>query len=227
MQDKLFLVEGLKSVLEFLNSEMKVHEVFGTELFWQQHKLEIEHSGAHFEIADDAALKQAGTLSSNNAALALVHIPEVELDGLPTNKWTIALDGINDPGNLGAIIRIADWYGIDRIVASENSVDAYNPKTVSASKGSLTRVRVSYADLGEMLKGFSGTILGADMEGTDVHTISPSKGGVLLMGSESHGISKELSNLLTQRITIPRHGGAESLNVAVATAVICDCLTRG
>lgn len=224
MQDKLFLVEGSKSVLELLNSTIEVAEVFGTEGFWNENKNEIKRSGVSFELVGDNELDKAGTLTTNNAALALAKIPEPTSVKLSLDRWTLALDQINDPGNLGTIIRIADWYGIEQIIISENSVDAYNPKTVSASKGSLSRVQVHYADLHSTLSAYTGTILGADMEGTNVHVLEAPKGGVLVMGSESHGISGELDSLLTQRITIPRLGGAESLNVAVATAIICDCL---
>lgn len=224
MQEMLFLVEGAKSVLEFLKSDLHVSEVYGTETFWQQNEREITHSKVNFEFASETELRQAGTLSTNNAALALVEIPKPEIVRLKQDRWVIALDHINDPGNLGTIIRIADWYGIEQIVVSDNSVDAFNPKTVSASKGSLTRVKVHYADLHKTLVDYEGPILGADMQGKDVHNMNALEGGILLMGSESHGISEELGVLLTERITIPRVGGAESLNVAVATAIICDCL---
>lgn len=224
MQEKLFIVEGAKNVLEFLDSDFTVEEVYGTEDFQEQNKELILRSSVQFIEANEGSLRQAGTLSSNNAALALVKIPGNSLGAIPVDQWTIALDHINDPGNLGTIIRIADWYGIKQIIVSENSVDAYNPKTVNASKGSLARVLVAAGHLKEVLAEYEGAILGTDMQGTNIHTLERPKGGVLLMGSESHGISSELDELLSQRITIPRIGGAESLNVAIATAIICDRL---
>jgi len=224
MQDKLFIVEGSKSVLEFLYSEFKVHQLYGTEQFWLQNESILTKIDVLFELATEKELSQAGFLSSNNTVLALVQIPDYRSISLPLNEWTIALDSINDPGNLGTIIRIADWYGIKQIILSNNSVDVYNPKVVTASKGSLTRVGVNYSELDKILIEYSGVKMGAAMEGQDIHTLNEIKGGIVLMGSESHGISLELESLLTNKITIPKVGGAESLNVAVATAIICDNL---
>ncbi len=224
LQEKLFLVEGEKSVLEFVNSKFTTAIVYGTKTFAEENINILRGLGVAFEIAEENELKQAGFLTSNNSAIALIKIPEPAKLPITETGWTIALDGINDPGNFGTIIRIADWYGIGRIAVSHNSVDVYNPKVVTASKGSLTRVQVEYIDLPKLLSNSDGTIVGADMEGEDVHSFEYSTGGVLVMGSESHGISNDLQNLLTSKITIPRIGGAESLNVGVATAIICDNL---
>lgn len=224
IHEKLFLVEGAKTVLEFIISKFTTDVVYGTETFKQQNLNVLRQHEIVFELAEQAALKQAGYLSSNNAAIALVEIPAASIQPISQNEWTIALDTINDPGNLGTIIRIADWYGVNRILISEKSVDVYNPKVVNATKGSLTRVQVDYTDLPQLLRNYNGSIIGADMQGEDVHLFKAAKGGVLLMGSESHGISDELQKLITDKITIPRVGEAESLNVGVATAIICDNL---
>lgn len=226
VQEKLFLVEGAKSVLEFINSKFTTDVVYGTKTFEEQNINILRASKLSFELAEEKELNQAGYLSSNNAAIALVRIPAYTTTPIALNEWTIALDSINDPGNLGTIIRIADWYGIKRIIISENSVDAYNPKVVNASKGSLARVGLEYIDLPRLLNDYKGSVIGADMKGADVHSFQVPKGGVLLMGSESHGISDELQKLLSDKITIPRLGGAESLNVGVAAAIICDNLIR-
>lgn len=220
----LFLVEGAKSVLEFIDGKITTDVVYGTELFWKQNEKFLLEAKISFELASEQELTQAGTLSSNNAAIALMQIPKNKNAELSYNEWTIALDSINDPGNLGTIIRIADWYGIKRIIISDDSVDVYNPKVVNTSKGSLARVMVEYANLYKLLSTYKGLIIGADMEGIDIHKFSHSSKGVLLMGSESHGISSEVQTLLTQKITIPRVGRAESLNVAIASAIICDNL---
>jgi len=224
LQEKLFIVEGAKSVLEFINSKFTTAIVYGTENFEQQNINILRKKSITFELAEEKELKQAGYLDSNNAAIALVKIPEVREIVVNQNEWVLALDTINDPGNLGTIIRIADWYGVGQIIVSENSVDAYNPKVVSASKGSLARVKIDSVDLSKILASYKGQIIGADMKGEDVHNFVPAKGGILLMGSESHGISPDLQNLLTNKITIPKVGEAESLNVGVATAIICDNL---
>lgn len=222
--ENLFLVEGAKSVLEFIDGKITTDVVYGTELFWKQHEKFLLEAKIRFELATEQELKQAGTLSSNNAAIALMQIPKGTNEELSSNEWTIALDSINDPGNLGTIIRIADWYGIRRIIISDNSVDVYNPKVVNTSKGSLSRVMVEYGNLYKLLSTYKGLIIGADMEGADIHNFKPAAKGILLMGSESHGISADLQKLVTQKITIPRVGKAESLNVAVASAIICDNL---
>jgi TrmH family RNA methyltransferase len=130
---------------------------------------------------------------------------------------------VNDPGNLGTILRIADWYGIKKIVASKKTVDIYNSKVISATKGSFARVQVYYLDLVSFFKTEKGIpVLGADLEGADVHTYKFPQKAFLLMGSESHGIHPDLEKNITQKITIPRYGTAESLNVGIATAVILD-----
>ena len=218
----VFLVEGAKSVIEFILSKFTTDVVYGTDMFWKQNEKLLNEQKVEFEIATEKELSQAGTLNSNNAAIALVKIPLYSKLALDASHWTIVLDGINDPGNLGTIIRVADWYGIARIIISENSVDMYNPKVVNTTKGSLTRVRVEYGDLTQVLSNFDGVIIGADMKGEDIHSYKPEGGGVLVMGSESHGISQELKKFIANQITIPRLGGAESLNVAIATAIICD-----
>jgi len=222
--ENIFLVEGSKSVLEFIRSKFTTDVVYGTDLFWKQHKKLLTEHNIAFEETTEKELTQAGTLNSNNGAIALINIPTYTPAELDNSKWTIMLDVINDPGNLGTIIRVADWYGIDRIILSENSVDMYNPKVVNTTKGSLARVRVEYGDLTQILSSFDGVIIGADMKGEDIHSFKTVNGGVLLMGSESHGISEDLKKLITNQITIPRVGAAESLNVAVATAIICDNL---
>ncbi len=222
--EQSFIAEGVKSVLEFIDSKFTTDVVYGTELFWKQHKKILSAKNIPFELASEFELTQAGTLKSNNGAIAVVKLPHYETTKLEEGNWTIMLDGVNDPGNLGTIIRIADWYGINRVIISENSVDMYNPKVVNTTKGSLARVRVEYGNLPELLASFNGAIIGAEMKGEDIHTFNSTVGGVLVMGSESHGISDGLSRFITNYVTIPRIGGAESLNVAVATAIFCDNL---
>jgi TrmH family RNA methyltransferase len=140
---------------------------------------------------------------------------------------TLVLDGINDPGNLGTIIRTADWYGVRTIIASESTVDAYNPKVIMASMGSMTRVTVLYKKLETYLAWVTWPVLGAYLEWDDLHVIdSFPKNLHLIIGSESHGISSKISEYITQKITIPRFGWAESLNAGIATAVILDNLMR-
>ena len=145
---------------------------------------------------------------------------------LQTSGLILALDGVSDPGNLGTIIRVADWYGIKHIVTSTDSADAYNPKTISATMGSFVRVSVSQVDLPAHLATLKLPIYGAFLDGENVHNTQFTGSGVLLMGSESHGIREACAKLVTDKITIPAFGQAESLNVAMATGIILDNFKR-
>jgi len=173
---------------------------------------------------DEEALTKASTLVSNNAAIAIVDMPKADLPNM--NGLILALDGVSDPGNLGTIIRVADWYGIKHIVTSTDSADAYNPKTISATMGSFVRVSVSQVELPEYLQTLNLPIYGAFLDGESVHKTQFSGEGVLLMGSESHGIREACAGLVTDKITIPAFGEAESLNVAMATGIILDNFKR-
>ncbi len=221
-EHRLFLVEGEVSVLEFLQSDYRLHSLVASGEFLS------DHGGAVSKVADNTfqvkkdEVEKLGTLSSNDKAIGIFYQKEI-LPFEMENEIVLALSDVNDPGNLGTIIRIADWYGITKIVASKNTVDVYNPKVISATKGSFARVQVYYEDLGNFLEVHKGVpVLGADLSGENVHTFSFPDKGILLMGSESHGIHPDLKAYLTQTVTIPRHGHAESLNVGIATAVILD-----
>ncbi|MGR5117692.1 RNA methyltransferase [Vibrio astriarenae] len=218
----LFLVEGEKNVLELLDTPLVVKQVFATVEFLQQHQGEL----APYECIEASLdeLTKASSLVSNNAAVAIVEIPQTatpKAEGL-----MIALDGVSDPGNLGTIIRIADWYGIKHIVASRDCADPYNPKTIRATMGSFGRVTVSLTDLPDYLQRADIPVYGAFLEGQSVHCTEFSSQGILLMGSESHGVRAEAEQYVTDKITIPAFGGAESLNVAMATGIILDNLRR-
>lgn len=225
-RDGVFLVEGEKSVLEFINSKCKVQTVFGTDGFITNHRSLLEQKYIEFETITEDTLTSIGTYQSNNAALAIVDKPNVAEIAFEPGVYILALDNINDPGNLGTIVRLADWYGVRTILLSLNSTDVYNSKTVNASKGSLSRIEVHYVDLASVLADYQGTIYTALLDGENIHKVKFRKGGVVLMGSESHGVSKDLLKITHHKITIPRVGEAESLNVAMATAIICDNICR-
>ncbi|KYN90334.1 RNA methyltransferase [Vibrio cidicii] len=218
----LFLVQGEKNVLELAKSTLAVQQIFATEEFLAQNGKEL----ASFECIEASLddLTKASTLVSNNAAIAVVEIPRVEIP--LAQGLMIALDGVSDPGNLGTIIRVADWYGIKHIVASSDCADPYNPKTISATMGSFGRVQVSLVDLPSYLQQSNLPIYGAFLEGESVHKTDFAAQGILLMGSESHGIREQASKFVTDKITIPAFGGAESLNVAMATGIILDNMRR-
>lgn len=219
---QLFLVEGEKSFLEALASDYVLHAAFGTHAFVDRHPDVLETCGERLRIVDENELTSMGTLATGNGVIGVFRQKEHPRFSVG-DELVIALSDVNDPGNLGTIIRIADWYGISKIVASEHTVDAYNPKVISASKGSFTRVSVHAADLDQFLSEHPDVpVFAADMRGDDVHAASFPTRGVLLLGSESHGIPEDLERYITARVTIPRYGKAESLNVAVACAVILD-----
>ncbi|MGF1719347.1 RNA methyltransferase [Vibrio kyushuensis] len=218
----LFLVQGEKNVLELANSSLVTKHVFATQEFISVNSGELEGLDCVEASLDD--LTKASTLKSNNAAIAIVEIPAI---AIPDSKGLmIALDGVSDPGNLGTIIRFADWYGIKHIIASSDCADPYNPKTISATMGSFARVEVTLVDLPSYLENSPLPVYGAFLEGESVHTTTFESEGILLMGSESHGIREHAAPFVTDKVTIPAFGGAESLNVAMATGIILDNMKR-
>ena len=222
-----FLVEGAKSVLELIDSAYEVRAVFATEAFLCQHIRTRPGISFEYHAATGDELSRLGSFQTNNAAVAVaVPLPNAPL-AVGTTGYALALDGIQDPGNVGTILRIADWYGITRVICSEDTADVYNPKVISASMGSFTRVRTYYCDLPGYLHGHAGTpCLGAFLEGDDVHRFAFPPSGILVMGNESKGVRPEVEALVTHKVHIPRYGGAESLNVGIATAVILDNVRR-
>jgi len=168
------------------------------------------------------------SLSTPQDVIAQINIPEwpcldqKELKG----RFSLVLDGIQDPGNMGTIIRVADWFGISDIICSEDTVDVYNPKVVQASMGSLARIKVYYADLGKFLSSVKLPVFGALLDGDNIYDTDFGNEGLMLMGNEGNGIRPGIQKLITKAITIPRIGKAESLNVAIATALFCSEASR-
>ena len=218
----LFLVEGAKNILELLNSDFQINELFITEEFLNKNETILNNKNIKYNLATRDELERAGSLESNDSAIAIVKQKDNSLLKIEDTEIIIALDEIKDPGNLGTIIRIADWYGIKKIIASSNTADFYNPKVISATKGSFIRVQIFYTDLKLFLTETKIPVLGAFLDGENIHKLVFPKSGILVMGNESKGISPEIETCITQKITIPSFGQAESLNVAVATAVILD-----
>lgn len=231
-QHGAFLVEGAKSVQEVLQSNFQTELVVATEVFYKENAHLTDRQRTPVEIASVADLERAGTLESNNAALAVVRTKENRPLLAESNEIALILDDIRDPGNLGTILRIADWYGVRKILCSETTADVYNPKVISASKGSFTRVNWWYGNVVQFLSQSVGhsmnqpTIYGAFLDGADVHTLSFGRSGYLVMGNESNGIRPDVARYVTQRVTIPRYGEAESLNVGIATAILLDNIRR-
>lgn len=217
----LFIVEGLKGVREFLDSSFKLQYLFSSD--------------ENFEISDeqvinvsDAELKKISFFTTPQSVLAVFSIPErkeVDLSGL-----NLVLDGIRDPGNLGTIIRLCDWFGIQNIICSQDTVDCYNPKVVQASMGSLSRVNICYKELNEFLSETEDIpVFGAMLEGENVYSQKLPETALLVMGNEANGISYQISALLTHKLNIPQFGKSkdtESLNVATATAILLSEFRR-
>lgn len=236
IQHRLFIVEGYKSIQEFLVSSYTLSQLFFTPEMASK-VANFPQKMKHFEITS-SELGKISTLKSPNGMLALFEIPVNTHSELKINrKFSIVLDCIQDPGNLGTIIRTADWFGINNIICSLDSADCYNPKVVQATMGSLARVNIHYQDLAQWLPQAGIKTYGALLEGTSLYncdfTVSgPMKGsveheeGLILLGNEGQGIRQDLLPYIDQAVTIPRFGSAESLNVAIATALICSEIRR-
>jgi TrmH family RNA methyltransferase len=213
----LYAVEGEKIVAELQAAGHPFEKVYGTGDWTGERTHEI---GA----PDMARVSHFPTPSSVLAVGRIRRdtLAKAELD----RGLTLALDGVQDPGNVGTILRIADWFGIDRVVLSPSCADLHSQKVLQASMGSFARVRTIIADLGDALAGVGAPIIGCALEGRDVHRLPPLRDAVVVIGSEGRGLSDEVRARLSYSVTIPRLGSAESLNAAVAAAVVCDNLRR-
>ena len=222
-----FLVEGAKSVIELLHSDFDIETIVATPIFCEANTKILANQTFKIEYATADELSKVGSLQSNDSCLAIAKTKENVSMSANKQEFVLVLDDIRDPGNLGTIIRIADWYGITKIICSETTTDWYNPKVISATKGSFTRVSGFYTDLKQYLSGITNTaIYGAFMAGQNVHEVSFGQSGYIVMGNESTGISTDVEVFVNQKITIPRFGHAESLNVGIAAAVVLDNLRR-
>ena len=221
----LFVAEGIKVINEFLNASIVLDQLF---VIKEQRSLFTKASDSCICYVTSSELSQLSFLTSPQKAIAIFKIPQ------PTNKlqnkgFILALDTVNDPGNLGTIIRLCDWFGIENIVCSENTVDCYNPKVVQSTMGSLTRVSIKYTNIKTYIQNTNLPVLGTFMEGKNIYKTELPKEGIIIMGNEANGISEEIKHLITKKITIPRFGETqqtESLNVATATAIILSEFKR-
>ncbi len=220
-QHGLFIVEGIKAVEEVLNSDFEVHKVYSSA------SIELSVSKPLLTLVSEKELRQISGLKNPNGILAVFKIPppkEVE-----TQDWILVLDGVQDPGNLGTIIRLCDWFGIRHLVCSENTADCYNPKVLQATMGSITRVNMVYQDLEEFLKSVQLPVYGSFMNGKPIKELTLPKKGILVMGNEGNGISKAVEMLCKHTVGIPQYGEqtTESLNVGTATAILLNEIRRG
>lgn len=209
-----FVVEGVKNIKEVLNSSIYVEKIYSIDDTFDDYP-------SKNVLITERELKKISQLVTPNTALAVCEIPQEKK--IQKNGFIIALDDIRDPGNLGTIIRMADWFGIQQIVCSKETVDLYNPKVIQSTMGSFIRVQINYTDLEKFFETYSHPILGTFMDGENLYKTSLPENAVLLMGNEANGISEKLESFVTQRLSIPRMGKlqqTESLNVAMATSII-------
>lgn len=220
-QHNLFIAEGIKVVEELLISKFKLHILFCTDDYSNDLLIDPIQNISEKEINLISEFKNP------NKVLALFEIPEN--DKISTSGICLVLDEINDPGNLGTIIRLCDWFGIDQLICSLNTVDCYNSKVVQASMGSLSRVSIAYKDINKYLKNDKRPIYGAVLKGNNIYKANLEKEAVLILGNEANGISNSVQKLISKHITIPQFGETkktESLNVAMATAILLSEFKR-
>ena len=219
LKHKMFVVEGVKVVNEFLKSSFELYLLFSVDSTHKNRKETIQIS--------EQELKRISRLSNPNKILAIFYIPEQF--SLSPKGLTLALDSINDPGNLGTIIRLCDWFGVQHLICSKDTVDCFNAKVVQASMGSLTRVKIQYVDLVSFLEETKLPVFIADMDGESMYEYELPKEAVLVMGNEANGISKTIREISKNILSIPRFGDlqqTESLNVATATAILLSEFRR-
>ncbi len=212
-KEQLFIAEGEKIVAELLNSNFEFHEIFATNEWI------LKNTDVRAIKVNNSELDRISNLKSANNVLAIVKIKQENLS--ITDGLTLVLDDINDPGNLGTIIRMCDWFGVKQLVCSKSTVDCFNPKVVQSAMGSLFRVPIIYTDLEEYVTKVDTPIYGAFMDGENVRNVKVPESVHLIMGNEANGISEEINNLITDKVAIKNVGNsAESLNVAVATSIL-------
>ena len=220
-QEQLFFAEGVKVVQELLHSNFELQDLFTTK----QDFLTVPKNKVH--AISEAELKKISALTTPNTCLAVFKIPKAK--EMVEKGLIVALDDVRDPGNLGTIIRLCDWFGIETLFCSEESVDIYNPKVVQATMGSISRVNVVYGNLEAFLSQTKLPVFGTFMDGKNIYQEKLPKEGIIVMGNEANGISSSVEKLVSERIAIPRFGNlqvTESLNVATATAIILSEFKR-
>ena len=219
--EKLFIAEGTKVIQELLQSNFELEHLYTTKQDFN------EITAVNRTLVSESDLKKISALSSINTCLGVFRIPEsktIQEEGL-----LVALDDIRDPGNMGTILRLCDWFGIKEVVCSKTTVDIYNPKVIQATMGSISRVNVNYVDLNSFLENTSLPVFGTFMDGKNIYNQKLPKEGIIVIGNEANGISSTIEKIVSKRLSIPRFGSlqqTESLNVATATAIVLSEFKR-
>lgn len=220
----LFIVEGTKSVIDLLSSQLIINELFATDEWIQKHQKSL--NDVPYSAISFSELERISCLKTPQEVLAIVKIPSFDIQNIDFQKPILVLDGIRDPGNLGTIIRTADWFGIRQIVCSDDCVEMTNPKTIMATMGSFSRMDVYYTTLPDFLTSshIHGTIYGTFMQGSPIQHIEFQLNDILVIGNEANGISEEVEALIQEKVHIPSYAisdtKAESLNASIATAIV-------
>lgn len=220
--NKLFFAEGVKGIQELLDSDFELEHLYSTQNDFDEVSKEKK------TIISENDLKKLTALATPNSCLAVFKMPAEKT--ITETGLIVALDSIRDPGNLGTILRLCDWFGIQQVLCSKETVDVYNPKVVQATMGSIARVNINYIDLNTFVATTKLSVFGTFMDGKNIYKSELPKEGIVIMGNEANGISTELEKLVTSRLTIPRFGNlqkTESLNVATATAIVLSEFRRG
>jgi TrmH family RNA methyltransferase len=213
----LFVIEGEKVVGELLAAQFPFHEIHATDAW----------SGPRTHTVTPDEMARASHFPTPSSVLAVGPLARLPLaPGELASGLTLALDGVQDAGNVGTLLRVADWFAFDRVVLSPDCADLFHQKVINASMGSFARIRAHTADLAAAFATTTSPILGCDLAGEDVHTLPALRVAIVVIGSEGRGLSQAIAACVTRRVTIPRLGGAESLNAAVAAAIVCDNLRR-
>ena len=219
-KNAMFVAEGIKVIKELLNSNFELERLFSeADLFFTENN--------KMQLLEANELKKITKLATPQTALALFKIPQKKQT--ITEDFIVALDGVRDPGNLGTIIRLCDWFGVKQLLCSKDTVDCYNEKVVQATMGSIARVEVIYGDLAEEISKLDLPVFGTFMNGENIYESSLSSKGILVLGNEANGISDEIKQLSKHQISIPQFGetkNTESLNVATATAILLSEFKR-
>jgi RNA methyltransferase, TrmH family len=222
----LFLAEGYKSVKEFIDSAYQIEAIYHTPTI-DPNLLKLSRK-MNFNEISLSDVEKISSLKTPQDIIALVKMPKwpVLSENILQNKFSVVLDGIQDPGNMGTIIRTADWFGIQHIICSDDTVDVYNPKVVQATMGSIAHVNVYYTGLAAFLAKIKLPVFGALLEGENIYKTNFGSEGLVIMGNEGNGLRPEIIKMVQHPVTIPRMGNAESLNVGIATAIFCSEINR-
>jgi len=223
-ENKVFIAEGVKISSEWLSAGAQIQMIIATKEWIEQHRtLILKHKDAQLCVVNDSELSALSAMQTPNQVILVITMPEKkEIPFL--NEWYLALDDIQDPGNMGTIIRIADWFGINHVICSPGCVDIYNPKVVQSAMGGHLRVNLYDTELEPFLLAISLPKIAATLDGDSVYDMKRQDAGVLIIGNESKGVSERVLAMATKKIMIPRRGGAESLNAGVSAGILSALL---